>query len=44
MQKLICDNNKYLKSTLSVPIYGIPKEALLVEMEINDEDDDTKKV
>ena len=44
MKKLICDNNKYLKSTSSVPIYGIPKEALLVEMEINDEDDNTKKV
>jgi len=42
--KLICNNNQYLKNITSIPIYGLPKEALLIEMELNDEDEDNKKV
>jgi len=37
MQKLICNNNQYLKSITSVPIYGLPKTALMIEILLNEE-------
>jgi len=44
MQKLIHNNNQFLKNITSVPIYGLPEEALLIKMELNDKDKDNKKV
>jgi len=44
MSKLIQDNNQYLKNITSIPIYGLPTEALKIVMEVNDEDADNKKV
>jgi len=43
MHKLIQDNNQYLKNITSIPIYGLPKEALQIVMEVNDEEEKTKK-
>jgi len=44
MHKVIQDNNQYPKNIMSIPIYGLPKEALLIKMEINNEDKENKKV
>jgi len=44
MNIFTCNNNQYLKIITSVPINGLPKEALQIKMEVNDEDEDNKKV
>jgi len=43
MHKLIQDSNQYLKNTTSVPIYGIPKAALLTEIVIDNKVDKKTK-
>jgi len=43
MQKLIHDNNQYLKNITSVPIYGLPKMALMIKILLNKEADEKDK-